>query len=75
MPLIILSTLKTDENNTLKIPFNTICANSIKGDFRLQICNCKYAKVQKKALKITIFLKNRTMLKTFIRGIIILLNK
>lgn len=51
MPLTILSTLKTDENNTLKIPFNTICANSIKGDFCLQICNCKYAKVQKKSFK------------------------
>lgn len=70
MPLIILSTLKTDENNTFKIPFNAICANSLKGIFV-----CKYAKVQKKALKITIFLKNRTMLKTFIRGIIIFLNK
>ena len=72
MPLIILSTLKTDENNTFKIPFNAICANSLKGIF---VCNCKHAKVQKKALKITIFLKNRTMLKTFIRGIIMLLNK
>lgn len=38
MPLIILSTLKTDENNTLKIPFNAICANSLKGIFV-----CKYA--------------------------------
>ena len=38
MPLIILSTLKTDENNTFKIPFNAICANSLKGIFV-----CKYA--------------------------------
>lgn len=75
MPLIILSTLKTDENNTFKIPFNAICANSLKGIFPFANMQLQMRKSSEKSFKITIFLKNRTMLKTFVRGIIILLNK
>lgn len=51
MPLIILSTLKTDENNTFKIPFNAICANSLKGIFPFANMQLQIRKSSEKSFK------------------------